>query len=107
MGAERIQLLTHASPSYKYIPETLALVASLDVKTAFDVANPSVVSRILTLRGVRGHLTASLPAELQDVRGCACFENSETEFRYSGCVRQGGVEAGVVETCGQIRAVES
>ena len=68
-------------------------MASLDVKAAFDVATPSVVSRTLTLTGVHGHLTAALLAELQDVRESACFENSETEFRYSQCIRQGGVEA--------------
>ena len=70
-----------------------AFMASLDVKTAFDVAKPSVVSRILTMTGVHGHLTAALLAEMQYVRGWACFENSETEFRYSRCIRQGGVEA--------------
>ena len=53
-----------------------------DVKTAFDVAKTSVVSRILTLTGVHGHLTAALLAEMQDVWGSASFENSETEFRY-------------------------
>ena len=63
------------------------------MKTAFDVAKPSVVSKILTLTGVHGHLTAALLAEMQDVRGSASFENSETEFRYSRCFRQGGVEA--------------
>ena len=30
---------------------------------------------------------------MQDVRGSACFENSETEFRYSRCICQGVVEA--------------
>ena len=34
--------------------------------------------------------------EMQDVRGSTCFENSETEFRYSKCIRQGGVEAPVL-----------
>ena len=71
-------------------------MASLDVKTAFDVAKPSVVSRILTLTGVHGHPTAAVLAEMQDVRGSASFENSETEFRYSRCIRQGGVEAPVL-----------
>ena len=47
-----------------------AFVASLDVKTAFDVARPVVVSEILALTGVHGHLTAALLAEMQDVR---CF----------------------------------
>ena len=70
-----------------------AFVASLDVKTAFDVAKPSMVSKILTLTGVHGHLTAPLLAEMQEVRGSASFENSETEFRHSRCIRQGGVVA--------------
>ena len=78
---------------YRY---NTAFMGSLDVKAAFDVATPSVVSRILTLTGVHGHLTATLSAELQDVRESACFENSETEFRYSQCIRQGGVEAPVL-----------
>ena len=65
-------------------------------ETAFDVARPGVVSKILTLTGVHGHLTAALLAEMQDVRGSASFENSETEFRYSRCIRQGGVEAPVL-----------
>ena len=56
-------------------------MASLDVKTAFDVAKPSVVSRSLSLTGVHGHVAAALLAEMQDVRGSACFENSETTRR--------------------------
>ena len=55
---------------YKYIT---AFMASLDVKTAFDVANPSVASKILTLTRVHGHLTAASLAEMQDVPGSACF----------------------------------
>ena len=46
---------------YRY---NMAFMASLDVKTAFDVAKPSVVSRILTLTGVHGQLTAALLAEM-------------------------------------------
>ena len=47
---------------------------------------PSVVSRILNLKkGVHKHLTAAVLAEMQDVRGSACFENSETEFRCLRC----------------------
>ena len=61
-----------------------------------DVARPAVVSKILTLTGVHGHLTAALLAEMQDVRGSASFENCETEFRCSRCIRQGGVEAPVL-----------
>ena len=74
------------------------------MQTAFDVVNPSVVSRILALTGVHGHVAAALLAEMQGVRGSACLENCETEFKHSRCIRQ-GVEA--VGTCGQKRVVES
>ena len=74
-------------------------MASLDVDTAFDVATPSVVSKILTLTGVHGPLTAALLSETQDVRGSACSENSETGFRHSRCIRHGGVEALVLWGC--------
>ena len=71
-------------------------MASLDVKTAFDVARPSVVSKILSLIGTHGHVVAALLAEMQNVRGLACFENCETDFCYSKCIRQGGVEASIL-----------
>ena len=67
-------------------------LVSLDVKTAFDVAKPSVVPKILTLTGVHGLLMA----EMQDVRGSACSENNETEFWYSR-----------LETSSQVRSMES
>ena len=38
------------------------------------------------------HVVAALLA----VRGSACFENCETEFRHSKCIRQGGVEVPVL-----------
>ena len=44
---------------------TMAFMASLDVKTAFDVARPAVVSKIHTLTGVHGLLTAALLAKSQ------------------------------------------
>ena len=50
-----------------------AFMASLNVKTAFDVANPSLATKILTLTGFHGHLTAALLAEMKDVRGSASF----------------------------------
>ena len=51
-------------------------MASLDVKTAFHVAKPSVVSKILSLIGTHGHVVAALLA----------------------CIRQGGV--GRHQCCG-------
>ena len=71
-------------------------MARLDVKTAFDVAKPLEVSKILSLIGAHGHVVAALLAEMQDVKGSACFENCEAEFRCSKCSRQGGVEAPVL-----------
>ena len=76
---------------YRY---NTAFVASLDVKTSFDVAKPSVVSRILSLTGVHDH--------------AAAVENGETNLRCSRCIRQGALEAPVLwRACGQIRGVES
>ena len=85
-----------------------AFLASLDVKTAFEVIKPSVESRNLSLSGVHGHVAAALLAEMQDVQGSACFENCETEVQVLEVhppSRSGG--SNVVGTRGQIRVVES
>ena len=50
-------------------------------KKAFDVANPSVVSWILTVTGVHGHSAAALLAEMQDVGCSACFEDGVRMLR--------------------------
>ena len=71
-------------------------MASVDIKMAFDVARPSVVSKIPSLIGTHGHVVAALLAKMQDVNGSAYFETCETEFRYSKCIRQGGMEAPVL-----------
>ena len=71
-------------------------MASLDVRSALDVAKPSVVSRTLAYMGTHGHVAAALLEEMKDVRGSVCFENCETEFRYSRCTRRGSVEAPVL-----------
>ena len=68
-------------------------MASLDVKTA------SVASMILSLTGVQGYVVAALLAEMKDVKSPAFFENCETEFRHSKCIRHGG--SGVMEARGQ------
>ena len=62
-------------------------VTSLDVRTAFDMAEPSVVSRVLTSMEVQGHAVAALFEEMKDLRSSACCENCETEFGYPerGC----------------------
>ena len=72
--------------------EVMAFVASLDVKTASDVARPVVVSKILTLtvrpRTPHSGITGT------DARHS--WVRCETEFPYSRCIRQGGVEAPVL-----------
>ena len=106
-GWRRSQLPAHADLVDEYSAETLGVegrspdrfgtgilqiqdIASLDVKTSFDVAKHSVVSKVLSLTGAHGHVVAALLSELQDVQGSPCFDNCETEFRLSKCIRQGG-----------------
>ena len=60
--------------------------------TAFDVANPSVVSRYTHME-THGHVVAAFLEEMKDVRGSACREKCETDCRCSPCTRQGSVEA--------------
>ena len=70
-------------------------MASLDVKTAFDVAKRSVVLKIFSdwYPRSRGGCLSGRDAGRE---GSACFENCETEFRDSKCIGQGGVEAPVL-----------
>ena len=102
-------------------------VASLDVKTAFDVAGSGVVigwtkvhghnaaalmkeMRNTRAREVHGHIVAALLIEMSNVRGSACFSNT---LRQSSDTRielyqagQGSVEMLVLlENC-QIHFVE-
>ena len=89
---------------YRY---NMAFMASLDVKTAFDVAKLSVVSRILTLTGVHGHLTADLLAEMQDVRGPCASKMARQSSGTQGASAKVAWCSGAVGTHGQVRAVES
>ena len=90
---ERRQQRAYAGPADEYIADTgngqtdfqpglyrhnTAFTASLDVKTALDVAKPSVVSRILSRspRTLDGCFVGR-NARLSWIR---VFENSETEF---------------------------
>ena len=73
-----------------------AFVAGLDVRTALHVAKCSVMCKILPCMVTNGHVVGALREEMKDARSSACFENSETKFRYSRCIRQGSVEAPVL-----------
>ena len=56
---------------WEFLKSHTAFVASLDVRTAFDVAKPSVVSRIPTCMVTRGHVVAALLEGMQAVRASA------------------------------------
>ena len=81
----------HGALSYSTV-----YVGSLDVKTAFDVANMEIVERILTASGAHGDTVAAILVEMKDFHGIAQFGTSEAGFRYSKCIRQGSVEAPVL-----------
>ena len=57
----------------------MAFMASLDVKAVFHVAKPSAASKILSLTRVHGHMVAACLAEMQVVRGSACFDHLHEE----------------------------
>ena len=68
-------------------------LASLDVKTAFDVAKPGFVAELQAETGVHGWIIAALLEETKDLKGMAVFEPCETEFRKSVCITQASLEA--------------
>ena len=51
-----------------------AFLASLDVKTAFDVAKPAVISKALTNMETHGHVMTPLLEDMKDVQVSVCFE---------------------------------
>ena len=50
----------------------------------------------LTSMEVHGHVVAAFSFFVKDVRTAVCFENWETKFPYSRCIRQGSVETPVL-----------
>ena len=79
IGSDRRTDVSICSCGFEY---NTTFTASLDVKTACNVAKPA--AEILTLTGVHGHQTAALLAEVQEVRGSASFANC----RYFWCIGQ-------------------
>ena len=68
-----------------------------------QLGHENAVRRGKALSGVEDPLSHGCPwtrggglAEMLDVQGSACFENRETEFRSSRCIREGGVDAPVL-----------
>ena len=81
-------------------------LASLHVKTAFDVAKPSVVSKTHTLTGVHRHVAAALLAEMRDVKGSAFSRIARGSFATRGASARAGWRPSIVEATGQICIVE-
>ena len=65
-----------------FLKSHTACVASFDMRTAFDVAKTSVVSRIPTCMVTRGHVVEALLEGMQAVM-VICFDNCGTEFRFA------------------------
>ena len=66
-------------------------VASMDIKTAFDV--PKCIAQLLLEQHMHGWLIAALLWEMAGHEGEAAFENVESKFLVPKCIRQGSVEA--------------
>ena len=63
-------------------------LASMDIKTAFDVARPKHVARIMGGQDVHGWMTAALCREMAGLEGQATFENVENTFSLTRCIRR-------------------
>ena len=61
------------------------LLASLDIKTAFDEAKPKHVARILADHNTHGWLIAALSREMSRLSGTASFESVESTLATGKC----------------------
>ena len=68
-------------------------VASMDIKTAFDVARPKHTAKIMVDQDVHGRIIAALLREMAGLEGQAIFENVESKFHFTRRIRQGNDEA--------------
>ena len=68
-------------------------LASFDIKTAFDEAEPKHVAKIMDNHNKHGRITAALLREMSRLTGNATFECVESSFVFNRCLRQGSVEA--------------
>ena len=66
---------------------------SMDIKTAFDVARPEHIAKIMDDHDVHGWIIAALLREMAGLEGLAMFECVESKFSFARCIRQGSVEA--------------
>ena len=68
-------------------------LASMDIKTAFDVARPKHIAQIMEGHDVRGWIIAALFREMAGLEGQATFECVDSKFSFARRIRQWSVEA--------------
>ena len=70
------------------------ILASMDIKTAFDVARPKHIAKNMDDHDVHGWIIAALLREIAGLEGQAIFESVEGErSSVVRCIRPGSVEA--------------
>ena len=68
-------------------------IASMDIKTAFDVARPKHIANIRRDHDTHGWITASLLREMGGLEGHATMEHVESKFKFRRWIRQRSVGA--------------
>ena len=68
-------------------------LASMVIKTAFDVARPKHIVKIMGDQDVHGWIRAAFLREMASLERLATFEAVENTFPFTRCIRQGSVEA--------------
>ena len=68
-------------------------VASMDINTAFVVARPKHIAKMMGDQDVHGWITTALLREMTGMDGQTTFEIVESKFQFTRCIRQEKVEA--------------
>ena len=68
-------------------------IASLAIKTAFEVARPKQISKIVERLDIHGWIRAALFREMKALEGNAAFDNVGSKLKLMRCIVQGSVEA--------------
>ena len=67
-------------------------VASMYIKTTFDVARQKRVTKIRRDQDVHGWITGALSRETTELEGNATFAYVESKWKFTRCIYQGSVE---------------
>ena len=72
---------------------TTMCVASVDIKTVFDVARPTPIANNMGVQEVHGWITAASSREMAGLEGQATFEDVHGSCQFARCLRQQSAEA--------------